>query len=164
MSKKKLDVATITNELRGQSVFFPKDREQQNDQAQQPPPPPPTEQNKPTGESHDTTVPRYHETVIPRYRDTTIPSNHNTMIPLSEEDMIEAVRKAVKQIGKEPATQRLTLEEKQALDEIEYSYKRQGIKTSGNEIIRIATNYIVRDYRQNGEKSILAKVLHRLNS
>ena len=78
--------------------------------------------------------------------------------------MIEAVRKAVKQIGKEPATQRLTLAEKQALDEIEYRYKRQGIKTSGNEIIRIATNYLVRDYRQNGEKSLLAKVLHRLNS
>ena len=85
------------------------------------------------------------------------------MIPLSEEDMIEAVRKAVKQIGKEPATQRLTLEEKQGLDDIEYSYKRQGIKTSGNEIIRIATNYIVRDYRKNGENSILAKVLNRLN-
>ena len=60
--------------------------------------------------------------------------------------MIEAVRKAVKHIGKEPATQRLTLEEKQALDDIEYSYKRQGIKTSGNEIIRIATNCIVRDF------------------
>ena len=86
------------------------------------------------------------------------------MIPLSEEAKIEAVRKAVKQIGKEPATQRLTLEEKQALDDIEYSYKRQGIKTSGNEIIRIATNYIVRDYRQNGENSILAKVLNSLNS
>ena len=78
--------------------------------------------------------------------------------------MIEAVRKAVKHIGKEPATQRLTLEEKQALDEIEYRYKRQGIKTSGNEIIRIATNYLVRDYWQHGEKSILAKVLTRLNS
>ena len=106
-------------------------------------------------ESSDTTTSRYHDTVIPRHHETTIPS--------SEEEMIEAVRKAVKQIGKEPATQRLTLEEKQALDDIEYSYKRQGIKTSGNEIIRIATNYIVRDYRKNGEHSILAKVLHRLN-
>ncbi len=29
MSKKKLDISSITNELRGQSVFFPKDREEQ---------------------------------------------------------------------------------------------------------------------------------------
>jgi hypothetical protein len=156
MSKKKLDVTSITNELRGQSVFFPKEREKQDGQAQQITPLPLAEPNVHTKGSNDTVVSRYHETMIP--------SNHDTMIPLSEEEMIEAVRKAVKQIGKEPATQRLTLEEKQALDDIEYSYKRQGIKTSGNEIIRIATNYIVRDYRQNGENSILAKVLYRLNS
>ncbi len=155
MSKKKLDVSTITNELRGQSAFFPKDREEQHGQEQQLTTPPLAEQNTKIVKNSDTTVSRYHETMIP--------SNHDTMIPLSEEDMIEAVRKAVKQIGKEPATQRLTLEEKQGLDDIEYSYKRQGIKTSGNEIIRIATNYIVRDYRKNGENSILAKVLNRLN-
>ena len=70
----------------------------------------------------------------------------------------------MKQIGKEPATQRLTMQEKQVIADIEYTYKRQGIKTSGNEIIRIATNYIVKDYKNNGEESILAKVLKRLNS
>jgi hypothetical protein len=155
MSKKKLDISSITNELRGQSVFFPKDQGEHGDQKQQTTTPPLAEQNKQIEENSDTVVSRYHETMIP--------SNHDTTIPLSEEDMIEAVRKAVKQIGKEPATQRLTLEEKQALDDIEYSYKRQGIKTSGNEIIRIATNYIVRDYRKNGENSVLAKVLNRLN-
>ena len=156
MSKKKLDVFSITNELRGQSVFFPKQREEQDTQGKLPSTPLfDVKQKILNVEENDTTVSRYHETMIP--------SNHDTMIPLSEEDMIEAVRKAVKQIGKEPATQRLTLEEKQALDDIEYSYKRQGIKTSGNEIIRIATNYIVRDYRKKGENSILAKVLNRLN-
>ena len=124
----------------------------------------PQTQTPENAQSSDTTTSRYHDTVIPRHHDTTTPSNHDTTIPFSEEEMIEAVRKAVKQIGKEPATQRLTLAEKQALDDIEYRYKRQGIKTSGNEIIRIATNYLVRDYRQNGEKSILAKVLTRLNS
>ena len=41
---------------------------------------------------------------------------------------------------------------------------QQGVLTSSNEIIRIATNYIVRDHQKNGEKSILAKVLRRLNS
>ena len=155
MSKKKLDVFSITNELRGQSVFFPKDREEQHGQEQQLATPPLPKQKESIVENSDTVIPRYHE--------TTIPSNHDTVMSLSEADMIEAVRKAVKQIGKEPATQRLTLEEKQALDDIKYSYKLQGIRTSGNEIIRIATNYIVREYRKNGENSILAKVLNRLN-
>jgi hypothetical protein len=108
------------------------------------------------------------DTMRPRYRDTnhdtTIPNNHDTIKPLTEDEIFEEVRKAVRQIGKEPATQRLTLTEKQALADIEYSYKRQGMKTSGNEIIRIATNYIIRDYQQTGENSILAKVLKRLNS
>ncbi len=78
--------------------------------------------------------------------------------------MLEEVRKAVKQVGKEAATQRLTLEEKQLLADIEYSYKRQGIRTSGNEIMRIATNYMIRDYRKNGENSVFAKIIKQLNS
>ena len=154
--KKKLNTTGIMNELRGQSVFFPKDQEEQSDHEQQPTPPPLPEQNPPSKGNSDATVSRYHETMIP--------SNHDTTIPLSEEDMIEAVRKAVKQIGKEPATQRLTLEEKKALKVIEFTYGQQGINTSGNEIMRIATNYIVWDYQKNGENSILAKVLNRLNS
>ena len=168
--KKKLDTSGVLNELRGQSVFFPKKAEPSVQEHTQVPPSPSSQIamqpraskaiNEPTLKVEQKT----RDTVIPRYHETMIPSNHDTTIPLSEEVMIEAVRKAVKQIGKEPATQRLTLEEKQALDDIEYSYKRQGIKTSGNEIIRIATNYIVRNYRQHGEKSILAQVLHRLNS
>lgn len=123
-------------------------------------PTPLSSQTTDTNQRGDTTIPRHHGTKI----DTTVPSNHDTMVPPTEDEIVEEVRKAVRQIGKEPATQRLTLEEKQALADIEYSYKRQSIKTSGNEIIRIATNYIVRDYQQNGEISILAKVLKRLNS
>jgi hypothetical protein len=44
------------------------------------------------------------------------------------------------------------------------TYKRQGIRTSENEITRIAINYIIAEYKQNGEESILAKILKRLNS
>jgi hypothetical protein len=40
------------------------------------------------------------------------------------------VRKAVKQIGKEAATHRFTLDEKNLLADIEYTYKRRGIRTS----------------------------------
>jgi hypothetical protein len=157
--KKKLNTDAIKNELAG-SVFFPRP----SSEPIQPEPSvsaafSPQPSTKPE-ETSDTVIPRYQETT----HDTTIPSNHDTMIPLSEEEILEAVRKAVRQVGKEPATQRLTLEEKQALADIEYSYKRQGIRTSGNEIIRIATNYVVREYQKNGERSILAQVIKRLNA
>lgn len=116
---------------------------------------------KPVG---DTTIPRYQDTLTPRYHDTTVPSNHDTVIPDQETDSIETVRKAVKHLGKEPATQRLTSEEKKTLADIEYIYRRKDIKTSGNEIIRIALNYIIHDYREKKEQSILAQVLEKLNS
>lgn len=147
--KKKINTQAIVNELQG-SVFFPA----------QPAAAAPQQETAFTTPNEKQTD----DTMIPRYHDTTVSSNHDTMIPESENDLLERVRKAVKQVGKEAATQRLTLEEKQALADIEYSYKRQGIKTSGNEIMRIATNYIVKDYRKNGENSILAHIIKRLNA
>jgi len=162
--KKKLDVTAFTSSLRGESVFFPQSTADQPDQQEQTslptPQPSQTTTQKEAVLPDDTVIPRYHDTTI----EPVIPRTHDTMTPQSEDEVIEIVRKAVKQIGKEGATQRLTIEEKQALADIEYSYKRQGIRTSGNEIIRIALNFAVEDYQKNGEHSILAKVLKRLNS
>jgi hypothetical protein len=112
--------------------------------------------------STDTMIPSNHDTTIPRYHDTTVSRYHDTTLP--DEDIIETIRKEVKQIGKEPATQRLTLKEKQDLKEIEFNYQKEGIRTSANEIIRIAMNYLVNDYKNNGENSILHKVIMKLNS
>jgi hypothetical protein len=105
-----------------------------------------------------------HDTMIPRHHDTAIPRTHDTVIPGEAQDIFEAVRKSVKQIGKEAATHRFTLDEKNLLADIEYTYKRQGIRTSENEITRIAINYFIEDYRLNGEESLLANILKRLNS
>jgi len=104
-----------------------------------------------------------YDTMTPRYHDTETPVNHDTTIPF-ENDLFETVRKSVKQIGKEAATYRFTLDEKNELADIKYTYKRQGITTSENELTRIAINYFIEDYRQNGEESLLAKILKRLNS
>jgi hypothetical protein len=87
-----------------------------------------------------------HDTVIPRHHDTTQPRNHETMIPEETQDIFEVVRKSVKQIGKEAATHRFTLDEKNQLTDIEYTYKRHSIRTSENEITRIAINYFIEDY------------------
>src|SRR5579864_4687425 len=162
--KKKLDTSGVMNELRGQSVFFPERKEEQTAQAKQPPTPPFMEQKEPRSKTNDTVIPRYHDTTIPKHHDTAVPNNHDTTVSPGDDGMIEEVRRAVKQVGKEPATQRLTLEEKQTLRSIEFTYGQQGFITSGNEILRIATNYILRDYQKNGENSILAKVLRSLNA
>jgi hypothetical protein len=76
--------------------------------------------------------------------------------------MVEFVRKAVKEFGKEAATHRFTGEEKKAIADIIYAYKARDVKTSENEIARIAVNFIIQDYRENGENSILDKVLRAL--
>jgi hypothetical protein len=103
-------------------------------------------------------------TMTPRHHDAMLPRNHDTTTPPEEQDIFEVVRKSVKQIGKEAATHRFTLDEKNLLADIEYTYKRQGIRTSENEITRIAINYFTEDYRKHGEQSLLANILKRLNS
>ncbi len=89
-------------------------------------------------------------------------SNHDPVVSRYQ-DTIEIIRKAVKELGKEAATYRFTQEEKRMLADIVYTYRGRGIRTSENEITRIAINALVEDYRQNGENSTLAKVLERLN-
>jgi hypothetical protein len=109
-------------------------------------------------------TPNPQEETVSQHHDTVIPRHHETMTPAIEGDPIEIIRTAVKHFGKESATQRLTIEEKQDLREIEFTYLKQGIHTTGNEIIRIAINSLVLDYKQYGENSVLANVLKKLNS
>lgn len=97
---------------------------------------------------------------IPRYHDTTVPSNHD----IKSHDNIEIVRKAVKSLGEKAATHRFTSKEKEAIADIVYAYKKKGIITSENEISRIAINYLVLDYQQRKDESILSSVLERLNA
>jgi PBP1b-binding outer membrane lipoprotein LpoB len=163
--KKKLNVDSIQSELRGGSAFFPGYKSPDSPTAKSVEPKqvkavasPPKEKN--IAERRQTSS----DTMIPRHHATTVSGNHATTTLLQDTDIFEVVRKAVKQIGKEAATHRFTLEEKNLLTDIEYTYKRGGVRTSENEITRIAINYIIEEYRQHGEESILAKILKRLNS
>jgi hypothetical protein len=79
-------------------------------------------------------------------------------------ETVEAIRKVVKTLGREVSFVRLTPEEKGALAEVVYAYKRQGIKTTENEINRIAINALLADYHANGEASLLARVLGALRA
>src|SRR4051794_25454102 len=49
-------------------------------------------------------------------------------------EVLQTVRRAVKQLGKEAAIYRFTQDEKKALREIVYTYRERGVKTSENEI------------------------------
>ena len=98
--------------------------------------------------------------VIPRYHDTTIPS----MVSRHHDTIIELIRSAVKTFGKEAATHRFTPDEKKAIADIVYTYKSQSIKTNENEIARIAINFVVNDYKENGENSLLSKAIKALNA
>jgi hypothetical protein len=99
----------------------------------------------------------------PRKRGTMTPRNHDATVSRYRHTIIELVRRAVKEFGKEAATHRFTMEEKKAIADIIYAYKGRGIKTSENEIARIAVNSIVKDYEENGENSVLDRVLKALN-
>lgn len=78
------------------------------------------------------------------------------------ENVIEEIRKTVKVIGKSEVYVRLTPEEKSQLADIVYTYKRQGVKTSENEVSRIALNFLLADYQADGAASILAQVIEAL--
>ena len=107
--------------------------------------------------------PSNRDTTTPRYHDTTASSNHATMPPSIHGVGIDIVRKAVKEFGKEAATHRFTESEKKELADLIYTYKNRDIRTSENEITRIAVNFIVQDYKENGENSVLHKILKALN-
>ena len=80
----------------------------------------------------------------------------------SPRSMIERMRGSVIKIGKEAATHRFTREEKDALADAVYTYGRQGYRTSENEIVRIGVNWLMGDYKEHGNHSVLHRVLRAL--
>jgi hypothetical protein len=82
----------------------------------------------------------------------------------NQADMIEAIRRVVKTIGAKTTFVRLTEEEKDRLIDVVYTYKRQGIKTSENELVRIAIAYLLEEHSERTHDSTLAKVLSALNA
>ena len=99
--------------------------------------------------------------------DSTIPgsqsSNHATMQPDNHDDVVEYIRQAVRHTGKEAGTYRITREEKKALLELCYSFRLSGIRTSENEITRIAINYLIHDHKSDPKDNILDCVMEAIH-
>jgi len=79
-------------------------------------------------------------------------------------ETVDTVRKVVKVVGRDVSFVRLSPEEKRRLAGIVFTYKMQGVKTTENEINRIAINLLLEDYERNGEQSMLARVLAALQA
>ncbi len=107
--------------------------------------------------------PDENENVVSRYHGVVVSRSEETSVFVSENTVITMVRKAVKEFGKEAATHRFTQAEKQAIAELVYTYRQAGIRTSENEIARIAINYLFYDHQRNKNNSILHKALQSLN-
>ncbi len=174
MSKKELNEQNIVNELTGNSAFFPSSRHNPVSPTPDKDLPAASEPESAGDESErKTSLPPVRPQAAKGYRgeekneeegsDTTVSAKRDTTIPPYPETTIEAIRKAVKQLGKEAATYRFTVEEKKLLRDVVYTYLTQGVRTSENEITRIAIHFLIADYHENNRTSMLARVLERLN-
>jgi hypothetical protein len=146
--RKQLNESAVATELRDGSAFFQRDAKPQHT-------------DEPAVSDTATRAPRNRGVVPPRNHATTQPSLKAAEAAVRTEQVI-GIRKVVKQIGKEAATYRITPDEKRAIADIVYSYKTTGLRTSENEITRIAINYLLDDYRTQGNQSVLAQVLELL--
>ena len=90
------------------------------------------------------------------------PLHHDVIQSINQGGLVEEIRSAVKEPGKEYFSLRLTAEEKRQLADIAYSFKRQGIKTSETEIVRIGLTFLLSDYKETGKQSLLEKVISAL--
>jgi hypothetical protein len=165
--KKKLNETDIVNELRDASLFFhrPAAAEEEGEEAPEPKPRGRTERTRTKSEAK--AAPPAAVTGVEEQEEAVQPAALAAGAPvpsLDSGDRIEVIRKAVKQLGKEATFSRFTQEEKSALGAIVYSYKRDGVRTSENEIIRIAVNWLLEDYHSDGQQSVLAQVLGKLNA
>jgi hypothetical protein len=87
------------------------------------------------------------------------PSKHDSKPSCNHDVMIADIAKAIREIGKEVCTYRLTEQEKTTLVEIIYHYRMQKYRLSENEIARIAINFIIQDFNSNKKDCILSRII-----
>lgn len=157
--KKNLDPTAILNELKGSSLYFPNEEVTSiPDPAETPSPRDPARISKDLGPSPRGRQRAERTRGQSPYNDSTTAN----VLASYHASVIENIRKSVKTVGKEVTFVRLTPEEKRALADIAYTYKRRGVKTSENEVARIGINFLLEDYRGSGEESLLARVIEAL--
>lgn len=100
----------------------------------------------------------------PSNQATTKATKQPKKVASDADTLVETIRKAVKLVGKETTSYRLHEVEKESLDDIIYGLKKRGFRSSENEIMRIAINYVIDDYNQHSDDSVLIRVLESLKA
>jgi hypothetical protein len=77
--------------------------------------------------------------------------------------IIETLRKAVREPGKERTDVGFSKSEKDALRDLAYTFTRNGQRTTINDIVRIAVNWLIHDYTAQAHKNILSKIVEALH-
>lgn len=163
MTKKILNTDAITNELEGASLFFSKQ---------------PVKKERPSLITTDTSPQPDHPEIVERNpvnkkkkvlrKMSKHASTHASKNASTPDNLIETIRKTVKQIGKETVFLRLTTQEKRDISAVVYSlneiYSGEIRKTTENQIGRIGLNFLLEDFKERGENSILASVIKALNA
>lgn len=114
-----------------------------------------TNKQEPEGKESDTPKTTEVGTKVPRYQGTT----NKTHKRRGTDDLVDALRRAVMQENKYAANYRLSQTEKEALADMIYALNKQGLKTTEIEIARVAINWLINDYNERAEESVLVKVL-----
>lgn len=100
----------------------------------------------------------------PKVQASSKASSQASKLAIEPTDSFERIRRAVKEIGKESGGYRFSAVEKEQLADTVYAFRKQGVTTDQNQIVRIAVNYLLEDLKENGDTSILAETLERLNA
>ena len=185
MSKKVLNTQSVINELKGQSAFFrqdaplpPEAADPKHPTVKTPPKKPKklpeahrekeTPKPLPDQERSPINLPAEKKNDSLSSNDSNRASARASTLAIIQDDTIETIRKTVKQVGKDTLFVRLTPDEKHRVTSVVYAfnemYRGESRKTSENELGRIGINFLLEDYKANGEQSILAKVLAALNA
>lgn len=170
MNNKRLNEDSIVNELKGSSHFFQQEADSplitppSKDPASDTVTPPESLQSEIQGNDPSAPLEEHPSEDKPQTDNqaNTPASSDASMLANYQATLVEEIRRTVKTLGKEVSFVRLTPEEKNQLVDIVYTYKRQGVKTSENEIHRIAVNCMLVDYKANGHASVLARVIAAL--
>lgn len=124
-----------------------------------------------TSRHHAITPSRQSESTKPAKGDAATRRRHDaassrpkpTMTPSAPAALIAQLRAAVKPLGKEVSTHRFTAAEKERLTELVYRYERRGYRTSENEMVRVAVNWLLEDHAARDKRGILHRVLRALH-
>ena len=175
--KKALNTESITNELRGASVFFPSQKASM-DVFEQPSSPLPevinddevTASKKEAIDVQAVMPSSGHAVTQSRRHDGTPPRSHAVMPSQAQEKvLIDRYHKgkkravlALQSIGSQKGTMRLSAEERGLLKSAVYNYEANGINISENEIIRIALNYLLEEDEYPDSGSQLDQIIKEL--